>query len=119
MSKKMVILEGVPKDGVDSGGISADKIDTFFTFFQENLHLLPEDTLAVFVSSKPDKRTKAFKRLNENVQLKFFNLYKEAQLRVFIAESFPHLHFSVDGLEYFFLKVGMDMYRVAHELEKL
>ena len=37
VSKKMVIIEGVPKDTSEGNTLSADKIEKFFEDFQQNL----------------------------------------------------------------------------------
>ncbi len=119
VSKKLIILEGVPKDLAQDGGLSADKIEKFFLDFQENHHLLSPDTIVIFLSYKPDKRTKPFKRFSENTQVKPFEPYKEPQLKAFITEQIQPFHLSEELLNYFLLKVGSDLYRLAHELEKL
>lgn len=119
VSKKLIIIEGVPKDLAQDGGLSADKIESFFLDFQENHHLLTPDTIVIFLSYKPDKRTKPFKWFSENTQVKTFDLYKEPQLKAFIAEQIQPFHLSQELINYFLLKVGADLYRLSHELEKL
>lgn len=119
VSKKMVILEGVPKDSADDNALSTDKIEKFFEDFQQNAQFLSPDTVVILVSNKPDKRTKPFKRFSENVQLKVFDPYKEAQLKAFIVEHLQPLQIDEESVSYFLLKVGNDLYRLAHETEKL
>lgn len=119
VSKKLIIIEGVPKDTADTSGLSSDKIEQFFTEFQEQSQLLSPDTIVIFLSSKPDKRTKAFKRCSEQVQMKAFDPYKEPQLKAFIAEQIAPFTLAPEEMEYLLLKVGNDCYRLAHEIEKL
>lgn len=119
VSKKMVILEGVPKDATDDNALSTDKIEKFFEDFQQNAQFLSPDTVVILVSNKPDKRTKPFKRFSENVQLKVFDPYKEVQLKAFIMEQLQPLQIDEETVNYFLLKVGNDLYRLANETEKL
>jgi DNA polymerase III delta subunit len=61
--------------------------------------------MVLFVSFKPDKRTRIYKWLSENVQVKNFDLYKEAQLKSFVREKLQPLTISQEVLEYFLEKV--------------
>ena len=119
VSKKLIVIEGIPKDSADPQSIPTEKIDQFFTEFQEQVALLSPDTIVIFLSYKPDKRTKAFKRCSENVQMKAFDPYKEPQLKAFIAEQIAPFTLAPTEMDYLLLKVGNDCYRLAHEIEKL
>ncbi|MDO4713347.1 MAG: hypothetical protein Q4B28_01500 [bacterium] len=119
VSKKMIICYGVPKDTYETNTLPAEKIESFFDSFQRNAPQLSEDMLVIFVSYKPDKRTKAFKRCNDNLQIKEFSLYKEAQLKTFITEQLAPLSITDDLCKYLLLKVGNDMYRLESECQKL
>lgn len=119
VAKKMVIIEGVPKDMAQDWWLSADKIDKFFADFESNSHLISGDTTVIFLSYKPDKRTKTYKWLIENAQLKNFDLYKEPQLKAFIKDKIQPLSIWAEELDYFLEKVGNDMFNIANEIEKL
>lgn len=119
VSKKMVVLYGIPKDTDEVNALSADKIDQFFDDFLKNKDLISEDILLLLVSRKPDKRTRPYKWFLENAQLKEFTPYKEIQLKNFIKEQITPLSVSDVELSYFLLKVGNDMFRLHHETEKL
>lgn len=119
ITKKMLILYGVPKDTLESNTLSADLIDQFFEDFQKNSALLTPDTLLILVSYKPDKRTRAYKWFLENVQLKEFPPYKEIQLKNFIKEQLAPLTLTDAEISHFLLKVGTDMFRLANECKKL
>lgn len=119
VSKKMIICYGVPKDTYETNTLPTEKIEAFFDTFQRNAGQLSEDILVIFVSYKPDKRTKAFKRCNENLQIKEFSLYKEAELKTFIREQLAPLPIDEEKSKYLLLKVGNDMYRLESECQKL
>lgn len=119
VQKKLIILYGIPKDTNDANALAADKIEKFFEDLQQNIALIPEDSLLVLVAYKPDKRTKPFKRCLENLQNKEFPLYKEAQLKTFLKEQLAPLPVSEEILSYILLKIGTDMRRLASEAQKL
>ncbi len=119
VQKKLIIIEGIPKDLVQDWGIPQDKIDKFFTDFEANQQFLTDDTIVVFFSYKPDKRTRMFKWLSENVQVKEYPLYKDSQLKTFIKENLKPLSISDEAVDYFLEKIGTDMFRISNEIEKL
>lgn len=119
VSKKLVIIEGIPKDMSQDSGFSQDKIEDFFSDFEVNQKYLMSDTTLIFVSYKPDKRTRIYKWLSENVQVKNFSLYREAQLKAFVKEKMSPLSISSDNIDYFVEKVWSDMFRLSSEIEKL
>ena len=119
VSKKMVIIEWVPKDMFQDWWIAQDKIDKFFSDFEANQQYLTDDTMVLFVSFKPDKRTRIYKWLSENVQVKNFDLYKEVQLKSFVKEQLQPLTISQEVLDYFLEKVWTDMFRLSSEIEKI
>lgn len=105
VSKKLIILEGIPKDSSDDNALSTDKIEKFFEDFQQNAQFLSPDTVVILLSNKPDKRTKPFKRFSENVQLKAFDPYKEPQLKSFVIQHLHPLQITDEVVNYFLLKV--------------
>ena len=119
VQKKLIIIEGIPKDLAQDWGIPQDKIDKFFTDFEANQQFLTGDTIVVFFSYKPDKRTRMFKWLSENVQVKEYPLYKDSQLKTFIKENLKPLSISDEAVDYFLEKIGTDMFRISNEIKKL
>lgn len=119
VTKKLVILYGIPKDTYETNNLWAEKIEKFFEEFQQRSTLLGEDVLVVFVSYKPDKRTKAFKWCSEHLQLKEFAPARETELKTFIKQQLETLSISEEVLDALLIKVGSDMYRLEHECEKL
>lgn len=80
---------------------------------------IPEESMLVFVSSKPDKRLKLYKFLERNAMVKSYDQYKEAQLKDFVISQLPGIYIPNDVVEYFLFKVGADLYRLRFECEKL
>lgn len=119
VSKKMVILYGLPKDTYENNALPADKIEQFFEDFQQNSRFLTDDTVLILVAFKPDKRTKMFKWCLENLQVKEFNPLKELQLKVFIREELRGLEIKEEELTHLLLKVGNDQWRLTSECQKL
>lgn len=119
VSKKMVIVYGVPRDTHESNALPADKIEAFFEDFVKNQQFLDENTILICVSYKPDKRTKAYKRFSEHCQVKDFAPFKEIQLKAFLKEQLAPLQITDQELSYFLLKIGNDLRRLANECEKL
>lgn len=119
VSKKMVIFEGIPKDLAQEWWLSADKIDKFIEDFQNNIKLLSPDTTILFLCYKPDKRTKTYKRLSENVTVKSFDNLKDSQLKQFVKDQVSPLIIWSNEITYFLDKVWTDMYRISNEIEKL
>ena len=119
VSKKLVILEGIPKESNQDWWIPQDKIDKFLVDFENNQKFLTADTIVAFVSSKPDKRTKLYKWLSSNAQLKEFPVYREAKVKTFIKENLSPLQISEEGLNYFLEKIWADLFRLSSEIEKL
>jgi DNA polymerase III delta subunit len=73
----------------------------------------------VFVSAKPDKRTKFYKFLERNAVVKEFKQYKDNELKDFVISQLPGIFIPSDVIEYFLIKVGTDLYRIWFECEKL
>ena len=119
VQKKLIIIEGVPKDLAQDWWIPQERIDKFFADFEANQQYLTDDTIVVFFSYKPDKRTRMYKWLSENVQVKEYPMYKESQLKVFIKECLHPLTISSETLDYLLEKVWTDMFRLSSEIEKL
>lgn len=120
VSKKMVILNGVPVDA--AAKLSAEKkaqMDAFLDDFLAREGKIPEETLLVFVSGKPDKRLKLYKFLERNAVVKSFDQYKESELKDFIISQLQGIYIPNDIVEYFLLKVGPNLYRLWFECEKL
>ncbi|MEI8090959.1 MAG: hypothetical protein WCG98_01600 [bacterium] len=120
VTKKMVVLNGIPLDA--TAKLSQEKkipIETFLDDFLRREGKIPEETLLVFVSPKPDKRLKLFKFLERNTTVKEFKQYKERELKEFIISQLSGIYIPNDVVEYFLIKVGADLYRLRFECEKL
>lgn len=117
-SKKLVFVYGLPIDTDQTNKINTETNEWFVDYFMKNPNI-SQDVLLIFVSYVPDKRTKLFKYLSENVNVKKFDKLNPAKLKDFVLESLPGLRFAEDTLDYFTFKVGSDLYRIYSESEKI
>lgn len=118
VSKKLVIIFGVPWDKVSDNKISASKLEQFEKWFIQRIDYLSPDTIVVFVSYDPDKRLKLFKALGDIAQVKTFNTPNAPGLKKFVTTLLGDT-VSSDDMDYLISIIGNDMFRLAHEADKL
>lgn len=118
VTKKLVIIFGVPGDKVSDNKISASKLEQFDQGFSSRLDFLSPDTVVVFVSYDPDKRLKLYKSLSETVQIKEFNTPNIVGLRKFVKSLLGEI-VSDNDIDHIIEQVGEDMFRLAHECDKI
>lgn len=119
VTKKMIVVYGVPSDGESSNKISGDAGLAFGEELIAKQGQISADTLLILISYKPDKRTKFYKYLETNATVKLFEPLKPIGLKNFVREHTSWLTWTEDVLEYFLAKVGSDLYHILHECEKL
>jgi DNA polymerase III delta subunit len=120
VTKKMIILQGIPYEGTNRPSKELqDQIEKFVDDLIAREGKIPEETLLVFVSTKPDKRIKFYKFLERNAVVKEFKQYKDSELKDFVISQLPGIFIPTDVIEYFLIKVGTDLYRIRFECEKL
>jgi DNA polymerase III delta subunit len=119
VTKKLIIIEWIPKDTFRESGFLQDQIDIFFSEFQKNFDFLTDDTFVVFVSYKPDSRTKVYKWLKDNVEVKEFPAFREPSIKKEIVSLLSPIKIWDEELSYFISKVWKDMFRIENEVEKL
>lgn len=84
----------------------------------QRIDYLSPDTVVVLVSYDPDKRLKLFKSLSEIVQVKTFNTPNAPGLKKFVTTLVGET-ISSEDIDYLVSIVGNDMFRLAHEADKL
>jgi len=84
VTKKLVIIFGVPGDKVSDNKISASKLEQFENGFMSRLDYLSADTIVLFVSYDPDKRLRLYKALGDVAQTKEFNTPNAPGIRKFM-----------------------------------
>jgi len=108
-SDKLVIIEDLSKNKVVWPGID------------ELLATVPEETTVLLVETAPDKRTKAYKWLQKNAEVREFNELDERTaadwLQTEARRSDAELH--PEAAHYLVRYVGLDQWRLKGELEKL
>jgi len=91
VSKKLIIIFGIPKDTDSENKINEAKYTEFENKFMNSVENLSEDVILCFVSFTPDKRLKLYKFLAENVSIKTYDKLKEAELKLFIKQKLGDL----------------------------
>lgn len=120
VTKKMIVISGIPYEWLNRPSKDQqDQVEKFADDLMAKEGKIPEESMLVFVSAKPDKRLKLYKFLERNAMVKSFDQYKESQLKDFIISQLPGVYIPNDVVEYFLFKVGADLYRLRFECEKL
>ena len=120
VTKKMIIIQGIPYEGTMKPSAEQQvQIEKFADDLMAKEGKIPDDSMLVFVSSKPDKRLRLYKFLERNATVKSFDQYKDSQLKDFVISQLPGLYIPNEVVEYMLLKVGADLYRLRFECEKL
>lgn len=114
----MLILEGIPIETDNSRKLKADQYEPLVEHIMKR-EQLPEDLFLIFVSYKPDKRVRFYKRLIKEANIKEFGMHDKRGLKKFIKEIAPDLALPEEGLAYLIEKVGNDQFRLHSEIEKL
>ncbi len=118
-AKKLTIIYGLPLDNAKWNAFKIAQIEEFVDNFIKKEWKIPEDNLLVFVSNKPDKRSRFFKFLKTNAKIKNFDMLKDFEVKWFIKKGLWEIKITDWALSLFIYKVGISLYRVKSELEKL
>jgi len=120
-TKKLIIINWLPL--VALAKLSKEKTEIIEKFTEEFVASgwkIPEETLIVFVNTKPDKRLRFYKFLEKNVkEVKEYNHCKPAEIKKFVTQELGWLEINSDTIEYLIGKIGWDLYRIRSECEKL
>lgn len=117
VTKKLIIIKHIPTDGLQK--IPAKAQEDFVESFTKQFANISPDVLVAFVSYKPDKRTKLYKFLEKNAQVKAFTSLSDTQRKVYIKNRTTGLSRDWDTMDYFLAQVGSDLYRLESEADKL
>lgn len=86
--KKLIIIRWIPKDSFSK--VPSSLIEKTFDFVEKNIDSFNEDDVIVFVSYKPDRRTKAYKFLSKHSKIKLeeYKLLNERSLVAHLQKEF-------------------------------
>lgn len=114
--KKFIIIKWVPKDTFIK--IPQQNLQKLEEFISNNIDHFSQEDVIVFVSYKPDKRTKFYKFLanHPKVEVKEFKLLNEKQLLSFLTSNYP---ISLEDAKYLIEKVWTNLYMLNNELNKI
>ena len=85
----MIVIYGIPTDSDTSNKLPAAEISSFAEEFITKIATITPDTFVVFVSYKPDKRTKFYKYLEKNATVKLFEKPAPWQLKQQVLQWTP------------------------------
>lgn len=111
--KRLVIIDGFPYAGERSFSWALD----IETILLEYLPKVPEDTLVVFLSENPDKRTSGYKELSKIAEIKNFSLEGEDGVFQYLSQKYKNI--DSEALRKLIFFKGGDMQKSQSELEKL
>ncbi|MCK9467110.1 MAG: DNA polymerase III subunit delta [Candidatus Absconditabacterales bacterium] len=117
-TKSLTVLDGLPV-GTDRFGFTVSQVEKFVEEFLKKKGEIPADNLLVFTSSKPDKRSRLYKFLKDNANIKEFNLLNEYGLNSHIKQNLGNIKITDVVLKKFVQKVGGELYRINSEIDKL
>jgi DNA polymerase III delta subunit len=116
VDKKLIIINNLPTS-------TTDKIDQASEKFVNDMMAMAgqigPDTLLVFTSPVPDKRTKFTKFLLANAQVKEFKKLSSVALKNFIKQQLQSTTIDDATLTYMIEKLWSDAYHLSHECDKL
>ncbi len=112
--KKFIIIKWIPKDSLTK--IPSSQIEKLEKFFTEHIDNLPNENVIVFISYKPDKRTKFYKFLSQKAEVKEFKPLTEKQLIKFITANYK---IKEPLAKYIIERLGTNLYLIHNEITKL
>ncbi len=116
-TKKFIVIFWYPKDTDKSNKIPENEYKKLDKFLTENIKNIPEEDVLVFVSYQPDKRTKSYKFLKENIEVKEFKNPSEEEIKKFILSYLPNLN--TTEINYIIEKLWTDLFKLEKELQKI
>lgn len=118
VSRKLIIIYWLPKDGSEENKFSDVKYKDLEEKIIYNFERIPTDIVLVIVSFSPDKRTKWFKFFSTNCVVKQFDKLDGKWIKEFGRNCFNWL---IDDkiLDYFLGKIWTDFFSIKNESIKL
>ena len=117
-TKSLTVLDGLPV-WTDRFWFTVSQVEKFVEEFLKKKWEIPADNLLVFTSSKPDKRSRLYKFLKDNANIKEFNLLNEYWLNSHIKQNLWNIKITDVVLKKFVQKVWWELYRINSEIDKL
>jgi len=117
--KKLTIVDWLPIGSDKFGSFRVSQVEEFMESFMRRWWNILTENLLIFVSTKPDKRSRFYKFLKENANLKEFPVLKESELVHYIKNDLWDKKMSDKVIIKFIQKVGNELYRIRSELDKL
>lgn len=112
--KRMIIIKDVPQSADTKKKLETEALESV-------IEDIPESSLVIFVSPKPDKRVRFYKQLAKIATLELFELPKGRDLQIWVQQRLKAQGktMSPSALNLLLLYCAEDLDRIAGELEKL
>ena len=117
-TKTLTVIDGLPT-WTDRFGLTVSQVENFIDEFLQKKWEIPAENLLVFANSKPDKRSRLYKFLKDNANIKEFKTMDNAWLKIYIKQELWNLKISDSVLQKFIQKVWVELYRINSEIDKL
>jgi DNA polymerase III delta subunit len=91
VTKKLIIVEGIPQDNEASNKLKADQYEKVTEEIMHNAAVIPDDTILICVSYNPDKRGRFYKFIIKEGQVKEFKTLSGTALLSFVKQIAPEL----------------------------
>ncbi|MDZ4217018.1 MAG: DNA polymerase III subunit delta, partial [Candidatus Gracilibacteria bacterium] len=114
--KRMIIIKGLPQGADVKKKIELESLEPLLE--KDNI---PESSVVIFVSPRPDKRSRFFKLLSKAAQVETFELPKGAALRQWVQQRLAAQEKKItpQAIDLLLLFCAEDVNRMASEIEKL
>ncbi len=124
--KSLVIIYWVPKDNNTENKLTASESEPLEKILEDNWDKIPEETILILVSYKPDKRTRSWKFFSTSTTIKEFPKKKGKDLTLFVLdkstllkwENIIHLIDSKQA-EKIVSIVGNNLFNLHYECDKI
>jgi DNA polymerase III delta subunit len=117
--KKMVVISGIPADKQTENAINTSKIEDFLHRYEWFADYIDDNnTMVIFVSINPDKRTRWYKYICTHSNNKEFKLFSPKELIWRLWWMIWWL-VSNETMTYMIDAIGQDMYHLKNETNKL
>jgi DNA polymerase III subunit delta len=117
--KRLIVANGIPPMASESKELSSGQLN--YEDFIESLQTIPNSTILILTSPKPDKRTRIYKQLKKIAAVKEFNVLSGERLTGWIQQMMKEekRRIGSEVAEYLNLYCGQNMQEVQSEMEKL
>ncbi len=117
--KKLILIFGIPRDSDKSNYMNNEIIEKLQDDIHKNIDSIWNESVLLLISFKPDKRTKFYKFLSQNITQKNFAKKNMPQIKQIVKDFFGNIKITDENLQYFINKIWKDLFVLESEAKKL